>query len=455
MTPPGNFGRPLIGDQRRHRYNVVLDPALQEDVKGAADLVGDSFSMWMEEAARDRLKVEKTDLSTLTLHGVGEIHMPRIGYNGGMSFHFRCGQRPLLLLDDPSSSDLGAEMGSATGMLHLGNQSCRIECTDLSSVASINRRLELHPSPWAEVILTFGEVAPSDSFAIFLSNVRVDLPSSARVGETAITLERVHHSLREARVARRSEHPSMVTAMCALTFKRPPRDFVANWAKPISKFLQVYAGGHVDIVAWGRLNKARELVELHLPADVVQPSSNSPCLARREDGPVDWEPFLQKGIPNYLRHYEGLKLGAFSQYLAMANAPCMTVNGKSALLLPATELIANTIGSRHGLIFPEGRNLNSKVKAILHATGLSMSKAKRQALDQIVRDHLRNPLFHEGLPSPSIGTLDNAKVNAFLKGLAISLHSTLIGIDASHCFTRWDTQCFMTPAEWLADGHTV
>ena len=107
--PPGNFGRPRIGDQRRQRYNVVLDPTLQEDAKGAAELIGDSFSKWMEEAARNRLKFDKNDLSALNLHGVGEIHMPRIGYDGGGVFAFPL--RPKAILVSGRTLHFGSRVG--------------------------------------------------------------------------------------------------------------------------------------------------------------------------------------------------------------------------------------------------------------------------------------------------------------------------------------------------------
>ena len=411
--------------------------------------------MWMEEAAKDRLRFERTDLSTLSLHGIGTIDIPRIGYSGRVAFDFRCGDVPLLMLDEPTETSIVDEIGSATGTLNLGECQCAFECADLTSETSINSRLELHPAPNSELILKFSGVSDSATYVVFLSNIPVELASMTSVGGVRFTMERVSHPMRVSRLERRRPEYSRVTTCCTLYFKRNPRDFVSDWAKPISKFFQTYSGRPVDVVGWGRVNSDGKLLELHLPSDIAQPSSLGSTYARREDGFIDWEPFLQNSLAEYLRLSKTYKLGAFSQYLAMSSGPGITVNGKSAHLLPATELIANIVGEQHGLNFPEGRNLNAKIKAILDATRFPMSKAKRKALDDIVRARLRNPLLHEGLPDASVGTLDNAKINAFLKGLAVSLHSILIGNDAPHHYQHWDKHFHMTPKEWLASNHVV
>ena len=456
--PESAFGRPLIGERRRRCYNLALDPELKDEAQAAALLQGDSFSMWVEEAAKNRLRFEKTELSVLNLHGVGEIQMPHIGYSGGVAFDFRCGEEPTLSLAKPSSASIMDEMGSATGTLDLGERQCEFECADLTSETSINGQLDLHPAPQSELVLRFSQVSDSAPFAIFLSNVPVESPATTSVRGVEVSLERIlrpHHPLRFTRLVRRRPETSLVTARCTLKFRKPPIEFYSAWAMPISKFLQAYARRLVDVVGWGRVDDEANLLELHLPADTARPSTRrGPCFTRREYG-VEWEPFLQKGLASYLRLSETLELGAFSQYLAMAGGQGVTVNGMSALLLPATELIANLLGKQHDLVIPERKNLNSKVKAILNATGPSMSKDTQRALDKIVRARLRNPLFHEGLPKASVGTIDNAKINDFLEGLAISLHSTLIGNDATHCYhTDWPQKFYyMTPAEWLASDH--
>ncbi|MEC5129019.1 hypothetical protein VSU19_19820 [Verrucomicrobiales bacterium BCK34] len=45
-----------IGDQPRKRYNVVLDPEVKKKAQVAAKAEGISFSMWLENAAKDTLK---------------------------------------------------------------------------------------------------------------------------------------------------------------------------------------------------------------------------------------------------------------------------------------------------------------------------------------------------------------------------------------------------------------
>lgn len=56
---PKRRGPKLIGEQKRKRYNVTLDPDLKEEVEKVAKAEGMSFSMWLEVAARERIERTK------------------------------------------------------------------------------------------------------------------------------------------------------------------------------------------------------------------------------------------------------------------------------------------------------------------------------------------------------------------------------------------------------------
>ncbi len=450
------FGRPLIGSELRKRYNVALDPKLKKGAQGSARSEGQSFSMWLEQAAQERMDRERTDCSVVDLHGSGIIELPMIGYSGGVQLDFHCGESPRLTLQEPSDFEIGSMKGTGTGTGHLelGGERWSFESKNFVSFFSHNRCPELQLPPQGEMILRKATPKQSSRYRIFLSNVDVDSDASAVVRGTEINLKAVFDDRGWRRLVRWGQRTAMVTAECTLTFEQPPSNFLQSWGYPIAKFLQTYSGKCVDVVAWSRLNDSGQPIEFHLLHDKASPMSSGFCSAQSEIGFIEWQPFFGEALGRYMHFYRTKNLGAFSQYMAMAESRNLTVNAKSALLLLAAELIANSLGTKLKLVFVEDAGLYQKTKAILDKTRLPMSKPKRQLLLNSIRSDLRNSLFHTGLPKGNTGaTLQNARVNWFLRGFALSLHSILIGNQAPHHYFHWDDEFHLTPEQWLRDEY--
>ncbi len=451
-----SFGRPRIGDRVRKRYNLALSPELKRQAQDEAKNSGRSFSMWVEEAARDRLRFETTDFSRLVLHGTGNVQLPQFNYEGKVEFDFRCRQGSLLSFIEPAKFGASDSLGPVVGDLQLGGRSCRIECDSMLALSGINGKPELTPSHNSEVVLRFSPVSESSRYVVFFSNLQGGVVGPAsKVNDVEIEVESISVPLETTSISRRRKQDTSVTAKCLISFPEPPDRFLECWARPLAKFFQAYAGRPVDVVAWGRVDDTGDLLELHLTPEKALPLHKGPCYANSNFPVVQWQAFLEDGFEEYIRIYESRQLAAFSQYLAMSRGRSITVNGRSSLLLPAVEFIANALGAKFNLEFKQGTSLGAKVNAIARAANLQISKAKRRTLNEIVRAQLRNPLLHEGLPDSEIGTLDNAKINDFLESFAISFHSLLIGINATHRYMIWDQESFMTPAEWLESDSTL